>query len=434
MAYVITQTCCKDASCVHVCPVDCIRPIETTEDRSQPQMLYIDPDTCVDCGACEVECPVGAIYYEDDLPAGQENYRHVNAEYFTRHPLVSAPSSNPSKRENVGPGPLRVAVVGTGPASCYVIQDLVGVDGVEIDVYERLPTPFGLIRGGVAPDHQGTKSITDMFGRALGHPRIRCHLNVGIGTDLTHDELMSHHHAVVYGTGAPTSRELGIPGEQLIGSAAAADFVGSYNGHLDFADVQFDLTGERVVVVGNGNVAVDVARIILMKPDGLRKTDIAPAALNNLLQSDIREVIIIGRRSLRGAAFSAGEFMALGSLVGVDVAIVDDDLEGNPNDDMEIALKLRCAREYAARIPTEGNKRIVFRFSTSPVEVIGTERVEGLRVASATSSSDEVIPTSVVLRSIGNRGTRLEGVPFDDAAGRIPNDRGRVIGEGLLHR
>jgi ferredoxin/flavodoxin---NADP+ reductase len=165
MAYVITQNCCKDASCIPVCPVDCIRPTATTEGRSQPQMLYIDPDTCVDCGACEMECPVGAIYYEDDLPSGQEKYRDINAEYFARHPLVPVPSSNPLKRENVESGPLRVAVVGTGPASCYVIQELVDVDGVQIDVYERLPTPFGLIRAGVAPDHQRTKAITEMSNR-----------------------------------------------------------------------------------------------------------------------------------------------------------------------------------------------------------------------------------------------------------------------------
>jgi len=429
MAYVITQNCCKDESCIPVCPVDCIRPTATTEDRSQPQMLYIDPDTCVDCGACEMECPVGAIYYEDDLPSGQEKYRDINAEYFARHPLVPVPSSNPSKHESVESGPLRVAVVGTGPASCYVIQELADVHGVEIDVYERLPTPFGLIRAGVAPDHQRTKAITDMFASALAHPQLRCHLNVQIGADLMHDELMSHHHAVVYGTGAPTGRALGIPGEHLVGSAAASDFVGWYNGHPDSSSAHFDLTTERVVIIGNGNVALDVARVLLMDKDALRMTDIAALALEALSLCDVREVIIIGRRGLRDGAFSAAEFMGLGSLRGVDVVIEDDELEGHPSDEMEITLKLECAREYAARTPTEGNKRIVFRFSTSPVEVIGTDRIEGLRVASRTSSSDEVIPTSLVLRSIGNRGSRLDGVPFDDAAGRIPNDRGRVIGE-----
>lgn len=441
MTYVITQNCCKDASCVSVCPVDCIRPVGGAANRAEPQMLYIDPETCVDCGACEVECPVDAIYYEDDLPRHLERYRDINADYFARHPLIAAPSLASRKRDGVQPGTLRVGVVGTGPAACYVVQELIDIEGVEVDVYERLPTPFGLIRAGVAPDHQRTKSITDMFSMALANPQLRCHFNVEIGEHLTHDDLMAHHHAVIYGVGASRSRDLGIPGEHLAGSETATDFVGWYNGHPDYCDASFDLAGERAVIIGNGNVALDVARVLLMEQDSLRQTDIAPHALNALAHSRINEVVIIGRRGPRDAAFSAGEFLALGHLPGVDVIVDSAGLEDYPDHDIETALKLEIAREYVDREQIAGNKRIVFRFLTSPVEFVGTERVEGVRIVPnalsetgqlvARELSDaELIEASLALRSIGYTGRAVPGLPFDETEGRIPNDCGRVRDQG----
>lgn len=418
MAYVITQNCCKDASCVPVCPVDCIRPLHA----SAADMLYIDPESCIDCGACFDECPVGAIHYEEDLPAGQERFKDINAAYFARHPLEADTTPAPPSRHGVVPGELRVAVVGAGPAACYAAAELIAIDGVEVNLFERLPTPYGLIRAGVAPDHQHTKSVVGIFERLFTNPRFGCHLGVEIGRDLTHEDLLAHHHAVIYAVGAATSRELGVAGENLPGSHAAADFVGWYNGHPDHADRTFDLGTERAVIVGNGNVALDVARVLLMDQQALGETDIAAHALEALRDSMIDEVVILGRRGVADAAFSVGEFLALGHLEGVDV-IIDGPLE-DPVDETDLwpTLKLDIAREHAERPTTPGNKRIVFRFMSSPVEIVGDEKVEAVRL------TDGEVQTGLVLRSIGYRGVAVDGLPFDEATGVVPNVAGRVDG------
>ena len=439
MTYVITQNCCKDTSCVPVCPVDCIRPVGGAGEFTGTEMLYIDPETCIDCGACLEVCPVNAIYYEEDLPEELQRFRDINAAYFQRHPLEPVSQPPPMAHAAVDPGSLRVAIVGTGPAACYAATELVRTEGVEVDLYERLPSPFGLIRAGVAPDHQHTKSVVDIFQHVFTNARVGCHLNVEIGRDLTHQELLDHHHAVIYATGASKSRDMGIPGEHLPGSYAAADFVGWYNGHPDHAGYDFDLSGERAVIVGNGNVALDVARVLLTSPNELAKTDIAQHALEALSHSKIREVVILGRRGPRDAAFSVGEFVALGHLPGVDVVVESDDLDPDPNDDVETVLKLDAAGEFAARATEPANKRIVFRFLTSPAEVLGATHVDALRVvhnrvddtgaviSGAVGHDDEVIETSLVLRSIGYTGSATEGVPFDQSWGVVPNEGGRVI-------
>ena len=440
MAYVITQNCCKDASCVPVCPVDCIRPTGATGEFTGTEMLYIDPVACIDCGACVDECPVDAIYYDEDLPAEHERFREINANYFQRHPLVAEPAASAADHRGIEPGTLRIAVVGAGPAACYAASELIGTDGVEVDLYERLPTPFGLIRAGVAPDHQHTKSIVDIFGHMFTSQRFGCHLNVEIGRHLSHDDLLAHHHAVVYAVGASISRDLGIPGDELPGTYAAADFVGWYNGHPDHAEHTFDLSAPRAVIVGNGNVALDVARVLMMSADELSKTDIAQHALNALADSKIREVIILGRRGPRDSAFSAGEFMALGHLPGVDIVIKSDELTANSEDGVETALKLDLAREYAERGTSPDNKRIVFRFLTSPVEVVGEGHVDGVRVVHnslddtgrlVTGGPDEKnserIETSLVLRSVGYTGSPIAGLPFDPTLGVVRNDCGRVL-------
>ncbi|MET4426843.1 ferredoxin--NADP+ reductase [Mycolicibacterium sp. 624] len=438
MTYVITQNCCKDASCISACPVDCIRP-GIDVDESGLQMLYIDPGSCVECGACEGACPVDAIYLDADLPPQQQRYLDINAEYFQKHPLDDRPNPIPRDRKSVEAGSLRVAVVGTGPAACYAVAELLDIDGAEVDVFERLPTPFGLIRAGVAPDHLHTKSITELFASSLADPRLRCHFNVEVGKDITHDELVAHYHAVIYGVGASRSRKLGIRGEDLPGSVGGADFVAWYNGHPDHADAAFDLSGQRAVIVGNGNVAIDIARVLLTGPEALRATDIAEHSLEVLAGSTIEEVVLLGRRGLRHGAFSAAEFLALGHLPGIDV-ILDGtaDLKSQPGDDTETTLKLQIAREYAERPSTAGNKRIVFRFMTSPVEIVGDDRVEALHVvpntfaetgalASGDDSQFETIKTGLVISSIGYFGTPVVDVPFDHVAGRIPNDNGRVL-------
>ncbi|WP_084027740.1 FAD-dependent oxidoreductase [Mycobacterium avium] len=440
MAYVITQNCCKDESCVPVCPVDCIRPASGPGEFTGTEMLYIDPVTCIDCGACAEECPVDAIYFEEELPPGMERFREINATYFEHHPLQPE-----EKRHSAGyhrgiePGSLRVAIVGGGPAACYAASELIHTDGVEVNLFERLPTPFGLIRSGVAPDHQHTKSVVDTFKHAFTDRRFHCYLNVEVGQHLSHEDLLAHHHAVIYAVGASKSRELSIPGEELPGNYGAAEFVGWYNGHPDHAHHDFDLSSERAVIVGNGNVALDVARILLMPAEELAKTDIADHALKALSESKIREVIILGRRGPRDGAFSVGEFLALGYLPGIDIVIDSDELEAGSEDGVETKLKLDIAREYAQRDSSPDNKRITFRFLTSPTEVVGDGRVEGLRVVHNTrndtgglvkgdpAQGTELINTSLILRSIGYRGAPIEGLPYDPTMGIVMNDRGRVL-------
>lgn len=423
MAYVITQNCCKDASCVPVCPVDCIRPAGGP-DFVGTQMLFIDPESCIDCGACMDECPVDAIQYEEDLTPALERYKEINRAYFERHPLES--DTEPARRTHspVPRGTLRVAVVGAGPAGCYAATELIAVDGVEVDMFERLPTPFGLIRAGVAPDHLHTKKVVDIFASTFSNKRFGCHLNVEVGQHITHEDLLAHHHAVVYAVGAAQSRDLGIAGEHLPGNHAAADFVGWYNGHPDHAAGEFDLTGRRAVIVGNGNVALDIARVLLMGPDALSETDAAQHAVDALAHSAIDEVVILGRRGLRHAAFSLGEFVALGHLDDVDVVIENGDTEPDDADDVETALKLAVAREYLDR-PRTAAKRIVFRFLTSPVEIVGDGAVEALKVSD--DGRPDLIETSLILRSIGYRGAAVDGVPHDATNWVIPNHGGRVV-------
>lgn len=432
MTFVITQNCCKDASCVPVCPVDCIRPAGGPGEFTGTEMLYIDPATCIDCGACAEECPVDAIYYDEDLPSNLERFRDINARYFEHTPLtMDLQPGDHKSHAAVGPGVLRVAIVGAGPSGCYAASALARVAGVEITLFERLPTPFGLVRAGVAPDHQHTKSVVDIFDPALTSPMLRCHLNVEVGRDITHEELLAHHHAVIYAVGASQSRDLGVPGEQLPGSHAAADFVGWYNGHPDHAHHAFDLSAERAVIIGNGNVALDVARVLLKEPEEFGQTDIAQHALDSLSNSMIRKVEIIARRAPRDAAFSVGEFLALGHLPGVDIIIDSDDLEPRPGDDVETTMKLEIAREFTQRPRQPGNKRIVFRFLTSPLEVVGDTHAQGLRVGHPGGEAD-LIGTRLILRSIGYRGAPIGGVVFDAVSAAAPNDDGRVLnGDGL---
>ena len=457
MAYVITQACCNDTACVDVCPVDCIRPTADDAEYATAEQLYIEPTTCIDCGACVDACPVDAIFPEDQLSAADAKYTQINADYFEKHPLVVDWDSFTPPTPIVVPkdeAPLRVAVIGTGPAATYAAIDIVTQGGrsVEVDMFDRLPTPWGLARGGVAPDHQGTRIITDMFETTVRKPNVQAHLNVEIGKHLTHDELLEYHHAVVYAVGASSDRHLNIPGEDLPGSHAATDFVAWYNGHPDYADHDFDLSGERAVVVGNGNVALDVARILVSDPDVLAKTDIADYALAALRKSNIREVVVLGRRGPVQAAYTSKELMGLDDVAGVDVIVDPRYLELDPHSqglvdaediDLPLELKMRWARDFAGRTPNPDHKRIVLKFLGSPVEIVGDGRVEGLVVernelvvddagklqAHATGDT-ETIDAGLVMRSIGYRGVPVPGVPFDDKRGIIPNVDSRVIDPG----
>ncbi|QBJ95649.1 4Fe-4S dicluster domain-containing protein [Rhodococcus sp. ABRD24] len=450
MTYVITQACCNDASCVSSCPVNCIHPTPEEAEFATTEMLYIEPQACIDCGACVDVCPVGAIFPEDQLTESLERYREINADYYARRPLQPgwAPLSPgiPPVRDL---GTLRVAIVGAGPAACYAAEELLKRSDVEVEMFEKLPTPWGLVRAGVAPDHPGTKVVTDMFEWSLRRDAFRFHLNVEVGEHLSHDELLAHHHAVIYAVGAPCDRSLGLPGEELPGSHAATEFVAWYNGHPDYADRMFDLSGERAVIVGNGNVALDIARILTMDPETLARTDIADHALAALRKSNIREVVLLGRRGPAQAAYTSPEFLALGDLDGVDVVIDPAEVELDPvsralldTDEAgtAVSMKVVLAQEFSQRTARPGNRRIVLRYLVSPTEVLGAERVDGVTIVrnelvesasgvltARPTGRTERLDAALVVRSIGYRGKPLPGIPFDDRRGVIPNDRGRVV-------
>ena len=450
MAYVITQRCCNDASCVSECPVDCIRPTPDQPEFATTEMLYIDPDTCIDCGACVDACPVEAIFSEDDLTAPLARFRDINAAWFERHPLESNldPIATPV-RPPKELGTLRVAIVGAGPAAAYAADELLRRCDVQVEMFDRLPTPWGLVRAGVAPDHPGTKTVAGMFESAFRRDTLQYYLNVEVGEHISHEELLAHHHAVLYAVGASSDRRMGVPGEELAGSHSATEFVAWYNGHPDYADRTFDLSGERAIIVGNGNVALDVARVLTVHPDELAKTDIADHALAALRNSSIREVVVLGRRGPLQAAYTSPEFLALTHLSGVDVVIDPAELKLDPAsqavlDDPEVEpslrLKYTLAEEYAAEPPTEGNKRIVFKYLASPTAVLGTDKVEAVeyahnelvevdgvlnaRATDRTGSYD----ASLVLRSIGYRGEPVPDLPFDEKRAVVPNEHGRVTG------
>lgn len=446
MPFVITRSCCNDASCVSVCPVNCIHPTPDEPGFATSEMLYIDPDVCIDCGACVPECPVDAIVADVDLTEETEPYAELNARYFLEpahrdYPGAQYNASRPAVQINEQ-GPFRVAIVGSGPAACYAAEELLSRRGLdaEVHLFERLPVPWGLVRSGVAPDHQDTKSVIHHFGRTAGRKALTFHLNVDVGTHVTHDELLQHHHAVIYAVGAHNDRKLGIPGEDLPGSHSAMEFVAWYNGHPDFADRTFDLSAERAVVVGNGNVALDVARILASDIDRLARTDIAEYALEALAASAIHEVVVVGRRGPEQAAFTTPELIALGQRKDFAVRVDIDGYAVEPDPVAVAGYKAQVIRDLAGRAPASADRNVVLRFLRSPVEILGSDRVTGLRVVrnelvpapdgSATvraTSDTEDISCGLVLRSIGYRGVALPGLPFDEARGTIPNNDGRVL-------
>lgn len=347
--------------------------------------------------------------------------------------------------------PLRVAIVGAGPAGFYAAERLLKeTDPVyEVDMFDRLPTPFGLVRNGVAPDHQKIKSVTAAFDRIASNPHFRFFGNVELGRDITVDDLKNHYHQILYSTGAQTDRPLGIPGDDLIGSHPATEFVAWYNGHPDYRDCQFDLGQERVAVVGVGNVAVDVARILCRTPEELAKTDIADYAIEALSHSRVKEVFILGRRGPAQAAFTAPEAKELGELADCDTLVPPEEAELDPLSRESLAgadradiRKVEIIQELAQRQPTGKSKRLILRFLVSPVELIGDDqgRVKQMRLVKnelyATAAGSlrpraidqfETLDVGLVFRSIGYRGVPLPGVPFHDSWGVIPNNSGRIV-------
>ena len=347
--------------------------------------------------------------------------------------------------------PLRVAIIGAGPAGFYAAERLFKETElvIEVDLYDRLPTPFGLVRNGVAPDHQKIKSVTAAFDRIAANPRFRFFGHVELGSDVTVDDLKAHYHQILYSTGAQTDRPLGIPGDDLIGSHPATEFVAWYNGHPDYRDCEFDLSQESVAVVGVGNVAVDVARILCRTPEELLKTDIADYALEQLRASRVKEVTILGRRGPAQAAFTAPEAKELGELADCDTFVPADEAELDALSQASLAAadraelrKVEFIQELARRQPSGKSKRLTLRFLVSPVELIGDEtgHVKQMRlvrnVLYATDAGSlrpkatdqfETLDAGLVFRSIGYRGVPLPGVPFHDSWGVIPNAGGRVL-------
>ncbi|KAA1376139.1 4Fe-4S binding protein [Aeromicrobium fastidiosum] len=442
MPHVVTQACCGDASCVFACPVNAIHPTPDEADFGLAEMLYIDPVSCVDCGACVTACPVGAISAHDKLTDAQLPFVEVNAMFHSpqRSYPPQAPVSPVTARSSRDE--LRVAIVGAGPAALFAADELLKRPRVSVTVIDRLPTPHGLVRAGVAPDHPTTKTVEGLFGQIEDQDGFSYLLgvDVGVDADVSHDELLAHHHAVLYATGASQDRRLGIAGEDLAGSETATAFVAWYNGHPDHAGRTFDLSTERTVIIGNGNVALDVARILATDPDRLATTDIADHALSALRDSAVREIVLVGRRGAAHAAFTLPELVGLVQRGDIDIRVEGDDLLPSGTDAMA-DLKLDVLREAAYRPRRPGTRTIVFRFAASPLEIIGTDRVDGVRVCRNDLVADEsgvvravptadveVLPTGVVLRSIGYRGLPVYGLPFDDVTATVPHESGRVVG------
>ena len=346
---------------------------------------------------------------------------------------------------------LRVAVVGSGPAAFYAAAALLTSEEpvVEVDMLERLPTPWGLVRLGVAPDHPQLKTVSRAFEKIAARPGFRFLGNVEVGRDVTHDEIASLYDAVIYAVGSQTDRRLGIPGEDLPGSWAATELVAWYNGHPDYQHLEFDLSHERAVVIGNGNVALDVARMLALTSEELAPTDTTDAAIEAIVSSGIREIVVVGRRGPVQAAWTSTELGELGDLAGADVVVDPTELGLDPASESEledasnvVQRNVEILREFAARAPTGKPRSVRLRFRASPVALLGDERVEAVElvrnrlepdgrgsVRAVATDEREVLPCGIVFRSVGYRGTGVPDVPFDERSGTIPNAEGRVLGE-----
>ena len=346
---------------------------------------------------------------------------------------------------------LKVAVVGSGPAAFYAASALLSSEEptVEVDMVERLPTPWGLVRLGVAPDHPQLKTVSRAFEKIAARPGFRFLGNVEVGRDVTHEELAALYDAVVYAVGSQTDRRLGIPGEDLPGSWAATELVAWYNGHPDYQHLEFDLSHERAVVIGNGNVALDVARMLALTTEELAPTDTTDAAIEAIVSSGIREIVVVGRRGPVQAAWTSTELGELGDLAGADVVVDPADLELDAASEAELELasnvvqrNVEILREFAARPPASKPRTVRLRFRASPAEILGDRRVEAVElvrnrlepdgqgsVLAVATDEREVLPCGIVFRSVGYRGTGVPGVPFDDGRGTIPNAEGRVHDE-----
>jgi ferredoxin/flavodoxin---NADP+ reductase len=345
--------------------------------------------------------------------------------------------------------PVRVAVVGSGPAGFYAAGQLLsrGDAVVRVDVFDRLMTPWGLVRFGVAPDHPKIKSVTRVFEKTARLPGFCFHGNVEVGTDISHEQLAAAYHAVLYAVGTPGDRRLGIAGEDLAGSESATEFVAWYNGHPDYAEMDFDLSCKRAVVIGNGNVALDVARMLALSVEELAVTDIADHSIELLRDSEIEEIVVLGRRGPAQPAFTNPELRELADLQLADVIVDPADMELDPASatmletaDGTVQRNVETLTNYASLTPSGKPRRVVLRFLTSPVAIEGTDKVQALVVErneliagedgslkARPTGVRERIETGIVLRAVGYVGRPLPGVPFDHRSATVLNEHGRVL-------
>jgi ferredoxin--NADP+ reductase len=350
--------------------------------------------------------------------------------------------------------PLRLAIVGSGPAGFYTAEHVLKHEGThaEVDMFDRLPTPYGLVRFGVAPDHPKIKSVIRVYEKTAARPEFRFFGNVEVGRDMSIEELRRRYHAVVFAYGTATDRHLGIPGEDLPGSHPATEFVNWYNAHPDFADREFDLSCERVVVIGNGNVAADVARMLALTPDELRETDTADHAIEAFAAGSVKEILVLGRRGPAQAAFTNPEVRELGEMANADIDIDAGEMELDElsrewldSDDADPTNRrnVEIFTDFSQRDPEGKPQKIAVRFLRSPIEIEGDGKVERIvvgrnelrrdesgRIRAVDTGERETIECDLVLRSIGYKGIPIEGVPFDERAGTISNEGGRVTDNG----
>ena len=437
MPHVITGSCCSDGSCVYSCPVNCIHPSPDEPGFGLTEMLYIDPAACVDCGACVSACPVGAIVAHTRLTATQLPFLAVNAEHYPARPdgYKAPPAAKlapvlPAPRVRRGAVPLTVAVVGSGPAGMFAADELLTQPGVRVNVFETLPTPYGLVRAGVAPDHQSTKGVTRLFDWISRRPGFNFYLNVEVGQHISHAELLEHHHAVIYAVGSPDERRLGIDGMGITGTGSATEMVAWINGQPRFAGREIDLRHPRVVIIGNGNVALDVARILTADPEELAATDISDAALRVLRDSAVREVVIAARRGPAESAFTLPELIGLTGSAQVvleagDRALVEQDLARATEPGNRRKLEILAGLPDA---DSPGNRpRIRLAYRLTPHRIVGDSRARGVEFRRTGTGEPVTLDAGLVLASIGYRGKPIAGLPFDSSAALVPNNCGRVI-------
>ncbi|GAA4385066.1 FAD-dependent oxidoreductase [Tsukamurella soli] len=447
MPHVITQSCCSDASCTFACPVNCIHPTPDEPGFATAEMLYVDPTSCVDCGACVTACPVEAIGPAHRLPEEHRVYIEINRVLSAADPAnaeLTNPDpgsrSRPPMAHAVPPKRLRVAdgdevsvgIVGSGPAAMYAADELLRYGNVTVDVYEKLSVPYGLARFGVAPDHTRTRKVAELFDVVSKDPRFRLHLNTAVGTDVTVEQLRERHDAVLVAAGASADRKMGIPGEDLPGVGSATDFVAWYNGRPDHSGDEFDLSHKRVVIVGNGNVALDAARILTASRDELVGKDMSQSALARLRESEVEEVVIVARRGPEYSAFTLPEILGLTEertvTVEPDPEVAESLAAGS--DSPLTSHKLTLLESLPTTPQSAGpGPAVRLRYLTTPVAIDADGDGLVLRARHTTTGEDIEIPTGLVLTSVGYKGRPVPGLPFDEQRGVLPNKSGRVVGD-----